>query len=64
MFKTILIDPPWNLCTGGSKSLAVHTHYPVQTTDEIIDTINNWFQQYPIAPEAQEINLALGQFKE
>jgi N6-adenosine-specific RNA methylase IME4 len=52
MYKTILADPPWKLCTGGAKSLAVHTHYPVQTKDEVIRTMKAWLNQHPIAPEA------------
>lgn len=51
-YKTILADPPWKLCTGGQKSLAVHTHYPVQTKDEIIDTMSKWLSQYEVADEA------------
>lgn len=51
-YKTILADPPWKLCTGGSKSLAVHTHYPVQTKDQIIKTMTEWIKQNPIADEA------------
>ena len=51
-YKTILADPPWKLCTGGSKSLAVHTHYPVQKKDEVIKTMLDWIEQYPIADEA------------
>jgi N6-adenosine-specific RNA methylase IME4 len=52
MYKTLLIDPPWKLCTGGKKSLAVHTHYPVQTKSEIIETISSWLSDYKIAEEA------------
>lgn len=51
-YKTILADPPWKLCTGGQKSLAVHTHYPVQTKDQIIETMTNWLSQYEVADEA------------
>ena len=50
--KTILADPPWKLCTGGAKSLAVHTHYPVQRKDEVIQTMRDWLSQYEIADEA------------
>lgn len=50
--KTLLIDPPWKLCTGGKKSLAVHTHYPVQTQKEIITTVKNWLSNYVIADES------------
>lgn len=52
MFKTILVDPPYKLCSGGLPSLAIETHYPTQTKDEIIATLEQWFEQYPIAPEA------------
>ena len=52
MFKTILIDPPYKMCSGGSKHINPKDHYPVQTKDEIIETIKNWFEQYPIAEEA------------
>lgn len=51
-YKTILADPPWKLCSGGSKSLAVHAHYPVQTKDEIIKTMKEWLDEYPVAEEA------------
>jgi len=51
-YKTILADPPWKLCTGGSKSLAVHTHYPVQTKDQIIKTMTEWLTKYEVADEA------------
>ena len=52
MYKTIVIDPAWKLCSGGSKSLAVHTHYQVQTTAEIIQTVKSWIEEYPISEEA------------
>ena len=32
--------------------MAVHTHYDVQTKQEIIVTIRKWIDKYPIAPEA------------
>lgn len=51
-YKTILIDPPWKLCSGGSKGLAVHTHYNVQTLQEIKKTVFNWLQENPICSEA------------
>lgn len=51
-YKTILADPPWKLCTGGQKSLAVHTHYPVQTKDQIIETMTEWLSQHEVADEA------------
>ena len=54
MFKTIVIDPPWKKSTGGvgHRSLQPSTHYSVQTKLEIVDTIENWFKQYHVAPEA------------
>jgi len=52
MYKTLLIDPPWKLCTGGKKSLAVHSHYDVQTKSEIIFTIKSWLSKYKIEEEA------------
>ena len=54
MYKTIVADPPWQKSTGGvgHKSLQPSTHYPVQNKYQIIDTVNDWFTQYPIADEA------------
>jgi N6-adenosine-specific RNA methylase IME4 len=54
MFKTIVIDPPWKKSTGGvgNATLQASTHYPVQTREEIIATISDWFVQNPVAPEA------------
>jgi len=52
MYKTVLADPAWKTCTGGSKGLAPHKHYPVQTKDQVIDTMKSWFNQYPVLPEA------------
>ena len=51
-YKTILADPPWKLCTGGQKSLAVHTHYPVQTKDQVIETMTEWLSQHEDADES------------
>jgi len=54
MYKTIVIDPPWKKSTGGvgNATLQPSTHYPVQNKFEIIETINNWFTQYPIEEES------------
>lgn len=52
MYKTILIDPPWKLCTGGLPSLSVHTHYPFQTQKQIIQTVKNWLIDNPINKNA------------
>lgn len=54
MFKTVVIDPPWKKSTGGvgNKTLQASTHYDVQTRESVIDTLEEWFRQYPVAPEA------------
>ena len=54
MFKTVVVDPPWKKSTGGvgHASLQPSTHYDVQTRGGIIETIEDWFSQYPVAPEA------------
>ena len=64
MFKTIVIDPPWKKSTGGvgHKTLQPSTHYPVQSKYEIIDTIQNWFAQHPIADEAHLYMWAVNSF--
>tara|TARA_B100000900_G_scaffold158012_1_gene134253 strand:- start:675 stop:1274 length:600 start_codon:yes stop_codon:yes gene_type:complete len=64
MYKTIVIDPPWKKSTGGvgHKSLQPSTHYAVQTKYEIIETINNWFVQNPIAPESHLYMWAVNSF--
>jgi N6-adenosine-specific RNA methylase IME4 len=51
-YKTIVADPPWKLCSGGSKSLAVHTHYKTQNKDQIIQTMLSWISDYPVADES------------
>lgn len=54
MFKTVVIDPPWKKSTGGvgHASLQPSTHYDVQTREGIVETIEDWLLQYPVAPEA------------
>jgi len=52
MYKTVLLDPPWEMCSGGSKSMSAQAHYPVQKQHEIIDTVLRWMAEYPVAPEA------------
>ena len=54
MYKTVVIDPPWKKSTGGvgHKTLQCSTHYDVQTKEQIITTILDWFQKYSVAPEA------------
>jgi N6-adenosine-specific RNA methylase IME4 len=52
VIKTILIDPPYKMCSGGLSSLNPKDHYQVQTKDEIIATLEKWFSENLIAPEA------------
>lgn len=54
MYKTVVIDPPWKKSTGGvgNKTLQASTHYDVQTRESVIETIEEWFRQHPVAPEA------------
>lgn len=54
MYKTLVIDPPWKKSTGGvgNKTLQASTHYDVQTREEVIETIQDWLTQHPVAPEA------------
>ncbi len=54
MFKTVVVDPPWKKSTGGvgHASLQCSTHYDVQTRQEVIKTVGDWFDQYGVAPEA------------
>ena len=54
MYKTVVIDPPWKKSTGGvgHTTLQASTHYDVQTRESVIETIEEWFRQYPITPEA------------
>lgn len=64
MYKTIVIDPPWKKSTGGvgHSSLQMSTHYDVQTKDEIIVTIDDWFRQYGVAPESHLYMWAVNSF--
>jgi len=54
MYKTVVIDPPWKKSSGGvgHATLQASTHYPVQTREQIVETILTWFSQYPVSPEA------------
>ena len=54
MFKTIVADPPWKKDSGGvgHASLQCSTHYNVQTTSQIVYTMDTWFKQHGVAPEA------------
>jgi len=51
-FKTVVIDPPYMLCTGGSKHLNPQAHYTVQTQEDIIKTVTKWIKKNPVAEEA------------
>lgn len=51
-YKTLVIDPPWSLCTGGSKTINPKDHYSVQTQGEIISTVNEWLVEHPMAEES------------
>lgn len=51
-YKTLVIDPPWMLCTGGSKTINPKNYYPLQTQEEIVETVQKWLEEYPIAEEA------------
>jgi N6-adenosine-specific RNA methylase IME4 len=54
MFKTIVADPPWKKANGGvgHASLQCSTHYDVQTTEQIINTLSTWMSEYEVAPES------------
>ena len=39
MYKTILIDPPWNECGGGKIKRGADRHYKLMKTEDIIKTI-------------------------
>ena len=54
MFKTIVADPPWKKANGGvgHASLQCSTHYDVQTTEQIINTLDTWMSEYEVAPES------------
>ena len=51
-FKTLVVDPPYMLCTGGSKHLNPESHYTVQKQSDILSTVSLWSEKYPIAEEA------------
>lgn len=51
-YKTLIIDPPWKLCSGGKPSINPKDHYPVQTQLEIVRTVKEWLHHHPVAEEA------------
>ena len=51
-FRTVLVDPPWEMYRGGNVSMSAQKNYPTQTQEEIIATVMAWLKTYPIAPEA------------
>ena len=50
--KTIVIDPPYQTCTGGSKSLSPSKHYKTQSLEEIKDTCSNWLSKFDLSLES------------
>jgi N6-adenosine-specific RNA methylase IME4 len=50
--KTLVIDPPWMLCTGGSKTIAPQNYYSLQNQNSIKKTISEWLLDYQISTEA------------
>jgi N6-adenosine-specific RNA methylase IME4 len=64
MYKTVVIDPPWKKSTGGvgHASLQMSTHYEVQTKESIIQTVQEWFSHYGVAPECHMYMWAVNSF--
>ena len=52
MIKTLLLDPPWKMCSGGKSSINVHYQYPLQSHEEIKETVDGWLSQVEICEEA------------
>ena len=50
--RTIVIDPPYQTCTGGSKSLSPSKHYTTQSLVDIKKTCTQWLEEYDIADES------------
>lgn len=50
--KTLLLDPPWRMCTGGKSSINVHYQYDLQTQEEIMETVDSWLTLIDLQPEA------------
>lgn len=51
-YRTLLIDPPWKMCSGGSKTINPKYKYPIQSQKEIVATVKGWLTEYPLAEEA------------
>lgn len=63
MIKTLLIDPPWRMCTGGKSSINVHYQYDLQTQEEIKETVDGWLQDVEVNPEAHVYIWCINSFK-
>jgi N6-adenosine-specific RNA methylase IME4 len=61
--RTILMDPPWRMCSGGKSSINVHYQYPLQSQQEIKETVDQWLAQYDIAEEAHVYIWVINSFK-
>ena len=61
--RTILMDPPWRMCSGGKSSINVHYQYPLQSQEEIKTTVDTWIRQYEIAQEAHVYIWVINSFK-
>ena len=64
MYKTVVIDPPWKKSTGGvgHSSLQMSTHYEVQTKEEIVSTVREWFRKFGVAPECHAYMWSVNSF--
>ena len=63
MIKTLLIDPPWRMCSGGKSSINVHYQYDLQTQEEIKETVDGWLQDVAVNPEAHVYIWCINSFK-
>ena len=61
--RTILMEPPWRMCSGGKSSINVHYQYPLQSQQEIKETVDQWLAQYDIAEEAHVYIWVINSFK-
>jgi len=52
LIRTLLLDPPWKMCSGGKSSINVNFQYPLQTQPEIKETVDGWIGQIDLASEA------------
>tara|TARA_R100000426_G_C4803102_1_gene103370 strand:+ start:264 stop:851 length:588 start_codon:yes stop_codon:yes gene_type:complete len=52
LIKTIVIDPPYQTCTGGSASLSPSKHYKTQPIKSIIKQCKGWLSDYEVSYES------------